>query len=171
MSYTEEHLARMNRSGQRAGAVGSRPTLVTQALQSLEREGIVRKDAKVLDFGAGKRAAQTAILRNEGWKDVTPYDIGTNGNGEELEDFAIYDVVLMSNVLNVQPTIEKLREVLYQVWRNTRHRGILICNLPREPRYGPYEAGQMSQWIEWEGFQITRTHRSGAGVVWICEAV
>jgi hypothetical protein len=171
MSYTEEHLARMNRSGQRAGAVGSRPTLVTQALQSMEREGTVWKDAKVLDFGAGKRAAQTAILRNEGWTDVTPYDIGSNGTGKELPDFPIYDVVLMSNVLNVQPTIGHQRHVLYQVWRNTRHRGIMICNLPREPRYGPYEAGQVSQWIEWEGFQITETRRSGAGVLWICESV
>ena len=53
MSYTEEELARMNRSGQRGGAVGSKPTVVTRAVLNMVQPESDRMLTDVLDFGAG----------------------------------------------------------------------------------------------------------------------
>jgi len=170
MQYSEEHLARMNRSGQRGGAVGSKPTVVTRMLQRLERDGRIRKDQAVLDFGAGKRAAQTALLRDEGWEDVTPHDIGTNSHEEESGSPTGADVVLLSNVLNVQDSIESIITVLTHAWCYAKHGGLLICNLPREPRYGHYGEQDVMQALHWAGWDIMETEQYGSGRIWICKS-
>jgi hypothetical protein len=66
---------------------------------------------KFLDFGAGTEFNQTLQLRKLGF-DVTPYDLG----GDESVLGKAYDIVFVSNVLNVQPTEEVLVQTLQEIF-------------------------------------------------------
>lgn len=45
-----------------------------------------------------------------------------------------YDVVFASNVINVQSSMEMLRETLMQIYKATKYGGEFICNYPISPR-------------------------------------
>lgn len=166
MSYTKEELARMNRSGQRGGAVGSKPTVVTRAVLNMVQPESDRMLTDVLDFGAGKKAAQTRILLDEGFWHVYPYDVGDNAHDGARPDTLRYDVVMMSNVLNVQPTLGHIHVVLDQARNFLRPSGMLICNLPREPRYGNYGEREVAAVIRMMGFDIIEEVKYGSGTMW-----
>jgi len=166
MKYDAEQLARMNRSGQRRGAVGSKPTVCTQTILHLAEQGTIRKDTPVLDFGAGKWAQQTAILRDEGFEDVTPYDIGANGNDVPPEPVGGWPVIMMSNVLNVQPTLRHIAELAATTWEMAAGLGLLVCNYPQSPRYSNATARQVTLELEAAGWERIGTY-NGA---WIFRA-
>jgi hypothetical protein len=166
MWYDEKHLASMNRSGQRRGAVGSKPTQATRWLINEAREGMISPDAKVTDFGAGKWAQQTHLLRAEGFSDVTPYDVGANTHNTESGDIHGSDVVLLSNVLNVQDTVRNMQELLYFIRDILADQGILICNLPRTPRYGNITERDVIEGFKKAGFEIIGQWKERSGTVW-----
>ena len=171
MSSNEEHMARMNRSGQRGGAVGRKPTVCTRKLLELEREGSAFRHEAVFDFGAGKWALQTALLEGEEWEDVTPYDVGANSHGTTLEDMARADYVLLSNVLNVQATARDVVELLATIGEHVKSNAILICNLPREPRYGNVETAHVGLGLVEAGFDIIHRSQYGSGTIWMARAL
>ena len=86
-----------------------------------------------LDYGAGKKATQTRKLIEAGY-DVTAYDMG--GNVTELHDTDAlnkqYDVVFASNVLNVQFTMEGIKQMLSEM--NNCAKKYIIFNYPSSPR-------------------------------------
>ena len=166
MSSHEEHLARMNRSGQRGGAVGSRPTVCTRLVLGWVGTWVLDLDEKVCDFGAGREARQTAILRAAGLRNVTPYDIGANDHDTTLEDIMGSSVVIMSNVLNVQATIEDVRALLATAWGVLEEGGLLVCNLPREPRYGNFTDEQVLTEIIKAGWTVEWDEKYGSGRLW-----
>lgn len=94
----------------------------------------------ILDWGCGKGAKAAVELKGEGFK-VLAYDIGKNrdtipihmkaGNSDEFR------LVILSNVLNVQPTAEQVEEVLNLAWARVVRGGYLILNYPIAPRHNP----------------------------------
>lgn len=171
MSYSEEHMARMNRSGQRGGAVGKKPTVCTRKLLELEQEGSAFRHEAVFDFGAGKRALQTALLEDEGWEDVTPYDVGANDHGTSLMDMERADYILLSNVLNVQDSVRTMRDVLDTIGEYAKRDAILICNLPRDPSYGDVKPAHVSLALVEQGFDIIHRSQYGSGTIWMARAL
>lgn len=93
------------------------------------------KTDKVLDFGAGKDAYFTKMLRRRGYN-VTAYDFGDNVNPEIHDTKALsrkYDVVFASNVLNVQSSPSMLSETIAQIKRAVSAGGVAIVNYPSSP--------------------------------------
>jgi hypothetical protein len=86
-----------------------------------------------LDYGAGKKATQTKKLLEAGY-DVTAYEMG--GNVTELHDKNAlnkkYDVAFASNVLNVQPTMTLIRQMLVEMSLSSKK--YIIMNYPSSPR-------------------------------------
>ncbi len=131
-NYTEDHLAKMNKSSN-TGNSAYKNNLVY-------KETVKFPPCKVLDFGAGKKATYTHYLREEGFT-VTPYDIGVNTHSTSnnpLEDS--YDIIMCSNVVNVQPSIVEVNKLLLQLRRvmqnkTTDNKTILIINYGRSVRY------------------------------------
>lgn len=93
-------------------------------------------NSKILDFGAGKGATSTKYLLSNGF-DVAAYDLWCGEGDELLDKYALdrqYDVVFASNVINVQSSMEMLRETLTQIYKATKYGGEFICNYPSSPR-------------------------------------
>lgn len=99
----------------------------------------------VLDYGSGKDAYGTQILK-EYFADVTSYDIGSNFNTVWHDADALnrlYDIIMMSNVINIQPSVENIKDVLYEGKDCLSSNGHLYCNLPKHPRKCEITNGQM----------------------------
>ena len=96
----------------------------------------IKKEDSILDFGAGKSAVHTQWLREEGFN-VTAYDFGNNcieGLHDKNALNKQYKVIMCSNVLNVQSSIQMLIETLKQIYNSLERGGILVCNYPASPR-------------------------------------
>lgn len=109
-----------------------------QTLPKIVEQIAIRGD-KILDFGAGKDAFGTKYLRESGF-DVTAYEIGKNFVGgihdPNAFDWGIeWDVIFMSNVLNVQPDVPKMLDIISDVKARLKIGGMLVCNFPVKPRH------------------------------------
>lgn len=123
------------------GAVGRNP-LVYRVFQ----ENYSKKDAKglnILDFGAGKDAVHTRKLRDAGYT-VQAYDLPENmgltqqdSRGliwEENANTMYWDVVLVSNVLNVQGNRTQTNNLFKTLRDMVPQGGQIIMNYPMTPR-------------------------------------
>jgi hypothetical protein len=98
---------------------------------------IAEKRDKILDFGAGKDAFGTKCLRERGF-DVTAYEIGKNfveGVHDPKALDSYYSIIFASNVLNVQPDVPRLLDVISDVKAHLKCGGVFICNFPVKPRH------------------------------------
>ena len=95
------------------------------------------KSKSILDFGAGKLALQTRYLADNGFEDVTAYDFGSNLNDGIHDPDALskrYDVIMVSNVLNVSSSEDMLRETLEDIRKACKPGTVIVCNYPGSPR-------------------------------------
>ena len=96
----------------------------------------INKEESLLDFGAGKGAVHTKWLREEGFN-VTAYDFGDNiieGLHDKNALQKQYKVIMASNVLNVQSSLDMLFETLRQIDNSLEPGGEFVCNYPASPR-------------------------------------
>lgn len=96
----------------------------------------IKKCESILDFGAGKGATHTKWLRKEGFN-VTAYDFGENcieGLHDKNALQKQYKVIMASNVLNVNSSLDMLFETLKQINNSLEPGGKFICNYPASPR-------------------------------------
>ncbi len=146
-----------NKTSRSAGAVGGKPTVVTKAVKE-----IADKNDSILDFGAGKGAKQSELLRESGFKNVTSHDFGAN-TFEGVHDVNAlsrkYDVVQVSNVLNVQDDIAMLQGTLEQVAGVTKKKAIL--NYPSSPRKAGLKVKDVEQEIRKVFPFVKRINKSG----------
>ena len=90
-------------------------------------------DAKVLDFGAGKKPFLAKHFKKMGFA-IDAHELAQNNN-KEHDDVAgeKYDLVVASNVLNVQQTLSNLRKTLNQIFKFTTDNGMLFATVPDQP--------------------------------------
>ena len=96
----------------------------------------INKEESLLDFGAGKDAAHTKWLREQGFN-ATAYDFGENCIEGLHDKDALnrqYKVVMASNVLNVQSSMQMMFATLRQIYDSLAYGGKLVCNYPSSPR-------------------------------------
>ena len=102
---------------------------ITTAVGTHTIRNTSNKSASILDFGSGEKATQSARLIDEGFTDVTSYDLHPSQyDPAKLE--RQYDVVMASNVLNVQNSFGELWETLGQLARTVNKDGKVIVNWP-----------------------------------------
>lgn len=96
----------------------------------------INKEESILDFGAGKAALHTQWLKELGFN-ATAYDFGDNVI-EGLHDVNAlkkqYKVIMASNVLNVQSSIQMMFATLKQIYDSLEYGGRFVCNYPSSPR-------------------------------------
>ena len=158
-----EYTKLVNKTSRRAGAVGQDPLCYRCArdiiLSHLWR--VPPGDIDILDFGCGKGAPHTVALQE--WlnnqplyatyhKRVWAYDIGNNSPQKDDGFIATfpyhsYDMVILSNVLNVQPDPDLVVSVLDQAWKFVKPGGRLVVNYPHNPRYSGMIHGEVSSLI------------------------
>mgnify|MGYP003649824790 FL=1 len=119
-----------------ARAMTARPwkktTVGTHVLENTD------KDSKILDYGAGPKATQTQRLKDAGFKDVTAHDLPESRQTEHHTEDALdhkYDVVMASNVLNVQSDDKQLTSTLDQLKEVLNDDGHVIANFPSTPNH------------------------------------
>jgi len=143
--FNTEDQKRAAKSSRSTGSVGRNPKVYrylkepTQEfldlLQVNDKQTL--KKFYVLDFGAGKGAVHTLSLRKDGFQHVTAYDFPDNSSSVH-DEFALgkeYEIVLASNVLNVQGSKEMLEKTLRQIILAMSPGGVAIMNYPKSPRY------------------------------------
>jgi hypothetical protein len=125
LEYTEEQLAELQKTARRGGAVGVKPTAVTRWTEKLAYKGL-----RILDYGSGQKQIQTRHLRSLKL-DVTPYDFNLNPDALNEE----WDIIMVSNVINIQPDMKTLRGVFKEVGELLRaYSSFALFNYPKSPR-------------------------------------
>ena len=132
MIYTEAQQADLMKTARTSGAVGK------NALLSRVIRKVGNMDLKYLDYGSGPAALHTVLIRADGYNvvahDINPektkWHINTKLSGYD----GWFDVVFASNVLNVQPTIEHVRDVVSEVDMMLKLNGTALFNYPVSPR-------------------------------------
>jgi hypothetical protein len=103
----------------------------------------------VLDFGAGKHNYWADKLGREGYS-CDGYDLSLTDR--TMRD--AYDVIMVSNVLNVQETRIQLRETLKQIMCFSKPGTIVVWNYAETPRKMPTLTNHDMEWLmEFQGQQ------------------
>jgi hypothetical protein len=131
LEYTEDEISIANKTSRSSGSVSGK------ALVPRYVEANIDKNASILDFGAGKDAVHSQRLKDNGFKNVTAYDFGSNVKDGLHDPGALskrYDCVFASNVLNVQSSMGMLRSTLDSIRKAVKSGGIFVGNFPASPR-------------------------------------
>jgi len=102
--------------------------------------------ARVLDFGCGKGARHALALKAAGLAEVQPWDIGENSFGFGKPS-GKYNLVILSNVLNVQPHAYDVPRVLKEAWSYVDKLGFMIVNYPKSPRHNWVNDSRMGELV------------------------
>lgn len=125
----------LNKTSRSRGAIGKNAVVPRYVAENFNP-----KNTKVLDYGAGKDAIHTQWLRGLGF-DVTAHEIGANVNPKLHSPDALkalcYDVVMLSNVVNVYSDLNSLYYVFEDTLYVTKMDGKVIFNVPKSPRVVP----------------------------------
>jgi len=127
----------------------------------------VENPFNILDFGCGKDMIHVMELQKQGFN-VSGYDINLPGTERFLKQ--TYDIVYLSNVINVQSSKEELDEIFDLVW-NCLHPvlGIGIANYPNKPRYLGWTVKEMEDYLKTRFLSVIRVEKEIAGnnVIWV----
>ena len=130
----------------------------------------ITKEESVLDFGAGKGALHTQWLRELGFN-ATAYDFGDNVIEGLHDKDALnkqYKVIMASNVLNVQSSIQMMFTTLRQVYDSLEFGGKFVCNYPSSPRKMPLSASTLGYMLKQTfGGNVERVGGTSSAPLWI----
>lgn len=145
------------------GAIGRHPLCYREAARRAPRIYAHKKrKLTLLDYscGTGDQAAQLLQdLTTEGIKAlIVHYDLHPSYR-DPARDGRRYDLVIASNVLNVQETEEQLSRTLQHLHNISLHSGCqVLCNYPNNPRKLGINLATLLERIEAAGFTISRAH-------------
>lgn len=89
----------------------------------------------ILDYGAGNTIPHTRWLRSLGLN-VVAIDQNFDPLVHDINAFdRKYDIVMCSNVLNVQKRPEDIVNVIYHLRSLLKPNGVVVLNYPESPRY------------------------------------
>jgi len=103
---------------------------------------IIKKRHDVLDFGAGEHNYWSIKLCREGYS-CDGYDLS-------LPDYTMrdaYEVIMVSNVLNVQETRNQLRETIKQIMSFSKSGTRIVWNYAETPRKMPTLTNDDMEWL------------------------
>jgi SAM-dependent methyltransferase len=128
---------------------------------------LANKNEKILDFGCGKDMIHVKKLREQGY-DVEGYDFSLPESYETICGKR-YDVIYLSNVLNVQSNEEMLEDLYEIVWKCLKPNGCVVVNYPYSPRYLGWTARKMEAWLKERWLSVERVGKDLANnnIVWI----
>lgn len=131
---------------------------------------LVKKDDYILDFGCGKGKVHVKQLKDQGYS-VAGYDISIPGSYGESIKGKRYDVVYLSNVLNVQSNEEMLEDLFDSVLKCLLPSGFIVVNYPYDPRYLGWSTDKMLEWLKEKFMSVIRVRKEIAGnnIVWILQ--
>ena len=177
MSKFEKYLAEMATPEEQSiaqatshnnGAVGNNAVVPKVIRQIADKETDV-----ILDFGAGKAAAHTLSLRDEGYN-VTAYDFSESEFHDPKALRKKYTLVYASNVLNVQGSENMLMlDTLKPIYNVLESGGRFVCNLPSNPLKGLYTGMSYKEAQTYLEGKLNDVFSSvqkmkGSTPVWIC---
>lgn len=141
--YNKKEVKAANKTNRGRGAVGKKAIVPRYVSNNYP------KDTCILDFGAGKEALHSKTLRDDGFEQVTAYDFGDNFNDNHDPDALkwSYDVIMMSNVLNVQQSKEMLHETIKDVKKAMSYHTEVVANYPKSPRYIGFSDKELVDWL------------------------
>lgn len=131
-------------------------------------ENVTPEEGPVLDFGAGKGAIQTGLLRNLGYN-VTAHEFGGNVQKGLHDPEALsrkYPVVMASNVLNVQSSEGMFDSTMKSLQSALQPGGRIVANFPSDPRYLDQKAAGMQERLNKYFDSVERIGGSGTEPVW-----
>lgn len=149
------------RSARSTGAVGKN-AIVPRIIPHL-----ANKTNLILDFGCGKDMIHVKALKEEGYI-IEGYDFSLPKTNEFLIS-GYYDIIYLSNVLNVQSSEKMLEDLIETVWMCLRSQGFVIANYPKDPRYLGWSTTKMVEWLQENFISVVRINKELAGnnIVWI----
>lgn len=128
--FTNSEIKRANQSSKSYGTIGM------DAIVPRYVDITANIEDTILDFGSGKEAIHTKQLSRDGL-DVIAYDFGKNVQ-DIHNTYALkrkYDIVMVSNVLNIQNSHSMLLRTLIEISSCVKPTGRAIMNYPTCPRY------------------------------------
>lgn len=155
--YTAEQLHKINATSRERGAIGERPAAWSLALPYLRA---APRGVRVLDFGAGRTMRHVRAYRKElPHLVIEGYDIGANHTREHLPLDALmlesFDVVICSNVLNVQPSDAAIAAIVFDLALVAGHNGVIFASVPKAPMYHPTAPTMVAAQLQRRGFGTT----------------
>ena len=168
--FTEQEIRIANKTSRTNGASARNKDGSIRAIVPKYVADHIHKEDSILDFGAGKDAVHTKWLREEGFN-VTAYDFGDNCIEEIHDKDALrkqYKVIMCSNVINVQSSMEMLMDTLQQLNDSLEPGGMLVVNYPASPRKMDMTATELSM-IMWNVFHAysERVGGSASAPLWV----
>ena len=164
---TEQEKQEAMKTARSAGAVSGK-AIVPRVVRSMAHKG----ESWILDYGCGKDAIHAASLRSEGYiVDACDYSLP----GSRAACTAFYDIVYLSNVLNVQSSINMLAETLNDVHNIARKCGggscKVVVNYPTSPRKLWVNTRCMEHILKAYFGHVVRLPKEqvGSNVVWCCQ--
>lgn len=139
----------LTRTGEKAGAPASN-SIITRHLLCSD----IPRTARILDFGAGKHALQTRTLRAQ-FPRIIAYDlpevitkseVASLFDGNALQH--THNVIVASNVLNVQPSQAMLARTLNDIYCHMKAGTTLFTNVPRAPLKYPLPYAEFVEKVE-----------------------
>lgn len=130
----------------------------------------INKEENLLDFGAGRDAVHTKWLRELGFE-IVAYDFGDNVIEGLHDKDALnkkYSVIMASNVLNVQSSMNMLSGTLRQIYDSLEYGGKFVCNYPSSPRKMDLTANELAHMLHYVfGGGVERVGGSASAPLWI----
>jgi hypothetical protein len=144
MGFSEEEVEAVTKTARSAGAVGPKAKVPKLILD------ITYDDSDwILDYGSGRKAIHTEMLRDAGYGNAWAYDFMIDPEAYKLflDDLGAtkgkWDIIFASNVMNVQLTEEMLDRTLNEIWHLMNPYSIFITNYPKTPRKLPLTTEQL----------------------------
>jgi hypothetical protein len=161
---TSEQIKKMNRTAM-GGRFGQHRAVTPHYVAETSKPGEC-----VLNYGCGVadkngEIPHSKMLRSHGLI-VTDHDIGINARYADAKALECkYDIVMASNVLNVQQTWAMLGRTLAEIASVTRQDGRAVMNFPRKPRRPMQATPEQIESIIQNYFGSVTTIRKGDGHV------
>lgn len=168
LPFTTQEITTVTRTARHSGAVGHKAVVPAYLLGCWfpPDSGV---SASILDFGCGRHEVHVHQLRRAlPCCGVVGYDLSLPGSERHLS--GTYDVVLASNVLNVQTTPHMLRRTLRQLASLARRGAAIIANYPASPRKAGLTVAEIKAEITAAGLRIRRAEVRGGAPLFVLTA-
>lgn len=157
------------KSARSKGAIGKN-AIVPRVILKLLEDSKHKAEHRILDFGCGKDMIHVLELIKHGYN-VVGYDINLPETESFLQKIDSYgwDIIYLSNVINVQPSKEALDFIFDRIFYILHPFGFAVANYPNKPRYMEWSVDEMYEYLKTRFPTVIRVNKKLAGnnVVWI----